>query len=327
MTSPDTHDHTAPEPREFTHPIVWFAGLVLIVAVVAYGFFHFLSVGRNHGRDLAPIRVESGGPGEPDHAKLAANRGPDVLDRGQIVYGKNCATCHGANGNQNAANSNPPARNFHTEAFKNECGGGPYGLYQVTIKGYGNMSAIGGLSSEDRYAVAHFIRETWVKTENKAHYVEHDAPAIQENIPKPGSGGGSEEKAIDPLAVTTPPVLQPLMAAMAKGGQAEVAALDDWLRASVRLQAEQPKLYNGQLTAPIARVHVLVRRQPAMGLGLYGANDAKTFIQRLLAPNSTSLAEADIRLLPAETLEALADHFLRAATAAQQPATGEGVSK
>jgi mono/diheme cytochrome c family protein len=327
VTSPDTHAHAAPEPREFTHPLVWLAGLLLIVAVVAYGFFHFLSVGRTHGRELPPIRVESGGPGEPDHAKLAENRGQDVLDRGQMVYSKNCASCHGANGNQNAANSNPPARNFHTEAFKNEHGGGPYGLYMVTMKGHGNMSAVGGLSPEDRYAVVHFIREVWVKNENNAHYVGDDAPAIKATIPKPGSGGGGEEKPVDPLAVTAPPALQPLMAAMAKYGQAEVAALDDWLRASARLQAEQPNLYNGELAAPIAMVQTLVRQQPAMGLGLYGANDTKTFIQRLLAPNSTSIAGAEFRLLPAETLDALAVHFLRAASAAQHPATGEGVSK
>src|SRR4051812_26886911 len=182
----DDHGAHAPEPREITHPAIWTVGLVAMSLFLVWVFFHEISLGHAAARGEPSVpdlmRAEGGGPPEPDHLKLIQDRSPEVLEKGQEVYAKNCATCHGMNGDLKGG-TNAQARNFHTDAFKNPCGGGPYGLFLVVTNGYGAMPGLKNIDPASRYAVVHYVRETWVKTDNAKNYVAEDPPGIQKEIP------------------------------------------------------------------------------------------------------------------------------------------------
>lgn len=230
----DTHAHT-PEAPERSHPLLWTAGLLFITIVLIAWFAHFYRSGVAHGRELGMIpstASEPKGPGEPDHLALIANKGPDVLDRGATVWGKNCATCHGPQGHSNPANMNPPPRNFWTDAFKNPNGGGPYGLYTVLTNGYaGRMPGFPTLSPEDRYAVAHYLRESFVKPNNAKNYLEADSKELLAKLPKPGEGSGAEP--IPPKQQPVPKEVFPLMQGVSTASGAEAAAAAAWLARAI----------------------------------------------------------------------------------------------
>ena len=230
----DTHSHVADAP-ERSHPLLWTAGLLAIIAILVAWFAHFYGVGAAVGReeDMIPSTTrEQKGPGEPDHLALIANQGPEVLDRGAIVYGKNCATCHGPQGNTNPSNMNPPPRNFWSDTFKNPNGGGTYGLFTVVSNGFnGRMPGFPSLSPEDRYAVVHFLRQTMVKPHNQAGYVEQDAKEVIAKIPPKGSGAGDVKPPVHLAPV--PKELFQLMHGIASETATEAEAAKSWLARAI----------------------------------------------------------------------------------------------
>lgn len=226
MDSPGHHPRPIREPREFSHPVLWTAGLVAIIAGLGWVFFHQISAGREGAKGEAKFTVPKP-PSGPDHLVLIVDRSQAVLDRGEVLYGKNCASCHGAKGDANPANISPAPRVFKDEVLKNKLGGGPYGWYQVLTAGYGSgMPGFRNLSPEDRYAVAHFVRETWVKP-NPAIYVAEDAPDVAKQIP--AKGGAAAEAAVDPAAVHAPVAVQGVMARLAADQVPRRAAVAAWL--------------------------------------------------------------------------------------------------
>ena len=224
------HDETQlPGQPELTHPLLWTVCLLTAIVVLAWWFFDWLASGRVDGRKHERLEHHSV-VGEPDHLKLIADRSPAVLTAGALLYAKNCASCHGANGVPGPANGAPP-RNFHSDTFKNDLGGGPYGLYSVITKGYGSaMPSFPGLTAEQKYAIVHFVRETFVKVDDAKNYVAQDAESVTKQIPPPGAAGGEgggDKVRPDELEVAAP--VQRLMAGLAK---AEGARLHDdalWL--------------------------------------------------------------------------------------------------
>lgn len=220
-----------PQPREFSHPMLWLAGLVVAAGGLAWLFAHWFQEGAREGRDLGAVQFAHEEAAKPvDHKALIADRSQAVLDRGQQLYSKNCASCHGPNGDQNMTGSSPAPRNFHTEPFKADWGGGPYGFYQTLSKGWGQgMPAFANLEAADRYAIAHFVRETWVK--GRECYVADDAPAIAAQIPQPGAGGAEGPKT-PPWEVEQGAHLHPVMKLTAEATDRRVADLQAWLRGS-----------------------------------------------------------------------------------------------
>lgn len=216
------HGH-APAPAEITNPALWTAGLLIACGLLIWGFFHFYALGaitaRQHGR--IEKKVASAAP--IDHQKLISDRSQAVLDRGEQVYGKNCVACHGPKGDMMQAG----ARNFRTEAYKAEWGGGPHGFYLTLTNSYKAMPAFTNLSPADRYAVAHYIRETMSKPANGA-YVADDAPAVAKLIPAPG-GAAESAKEIDPAAIAEPALTHQLMAVMATESADRVALAKRWI--------------------------------------------------------------------------------------------------
>jgi len=226
-----SHDAHHPEPAERSHPILWTLGLVIsTVGLSLYFAVNYQKgavVGRDHGT-LPPSAAS--GPVEPDHLALIADRSDDVLEKGSIVWSKNCASCHGAEGNANPTKLNPPPRNFWTDAFKNPNGGGAYGLYTVMAKGYNSMPAFPALSSGDRYAVVHFVRERLVKPHNPDHYLE-DSDAIVATIP--AAGGAAAGPTEPPPLRPVPAASYALLAGVAQASDTSAKAAADWLGRAV----------------------------------------------------------------------------------------------
>jgi hypothetical protein len=296
------HDQHTPEPREFSHPVLWTIGLVAIMGGLGWVFFHYLGTGAVHVKGEPKFAMPVKGPSGPDHAALIAARGPEVLDRGEILYGKNCASCHGANGDANPSNIKPVPRLFRTEAMKNPLGNGPYAWYDVLSKGYGvGMPGFRNLPPADRYAVLHFVRERWIKPAGASFYVEVDAPEVAKQIPAAG-GAASAEAVVDPATVVPPPAVYGVMAKQA-------AAVDD--RAVVAWLDQAEAGADSSDSAGLAALRALARSRPALAADLLTAARAGGVPD--LAKALAATVDPTLALMRATDLNRLAARLVAAA--------------
>jgi mono/diheme cytochrome c family protein len=241
----DAHAHAGPEPVEVTNPLLWTVFLLGASLVLVWWFFHWLASGRVEGRrsDMIPQVGRSTMAVEPDHKKLAADRSQDVIDHGALLYAKNCASCHGTNGDNPPSISGTPPRNFRADAFKNPLGGGPYGLFVVVTRGFGSMPAFPSLSATDRYAVVQFVRETMVKPSNAKNYVANDADSVLKQIPPPGSAAAVDQVARNLVEIKAP--LLPLLAGISDEEAQKAAFLSKWLEQARREAGDRPVVSTG----------------------------------------------------------------------------------
>jgi cytochrome c5 len=287
------HDaHAAPEQPELTHPLLWTGCMLAIIAFLVWLFFSNPSAGRVVGRHHGPIQVGEVGEPEPDHKALITNRSQETLDEGAQIYGAKCASCHGPQGDSNPSKMNPAPRNFRADPWKNPQGGGPYALYCVMAHGMGTMPAFPGLTPKQRYAVIHFIRETWVKTSNPANYVESDPEEVAKTIPAPGAAGAAEGVR-DPRACEITVPLQPLLAGIAHDQEAAQRANAAWVQAAL-----------AGATAPRARslasLAELAQQQPGLLAQVHQAveaGDAKRFAALLAGSDGSGAVRAQFSLL------------------------------
>jgi mono/diheme cytochrome c family protein len=297
------HDDHGPEPTELTHPLLWTAGLVVSALGLVWLFFHCMSEGGRAARGEVPVSqlmAPSGAP-EPDHLALIADRSPEVLALGRKVFTTNCASCHGMNGDLKGG-TQPQARNFHTDAFKNPNHGGPFALYQVVSHGYGLMPAFMGIDPASRYAAVHYIREAFVKKYNPANYVENDPPDVLAQIPKPGVAG-SAEPSLPPNERPAPPLLYPLLQAESEQGAATMASLRQW--SDAMSAAATPE--NRQ---EVDRLRSLALHNGGLGVALRDAaksGDRPRFIELLTASHVPGAAATDFALMPGDRLTMLYD--------------------
>lgn len=298
---------STPQPREFSHPVLWTVGLAAAALSLAWVFAHWFGRGAAHGRDEGPAKLA---PAETvkavDHAALIADRSPAVIDRGQQLYLKNCAACHGANGDQNVTGSSPAPRNFKAEAFKAEWGGGPYGIYLTLTKGWGQgMPGFTNLEAADRYAIAHFVRETWVKGSDR--YLADDAEAIAAQIPTSGGAAAADGPRTPPSQVEQPARLHPLMQVVATaeaGADSEALA---WIRAAVpAAEAAERPLLARVASAGERRAGWLRDLRAAAGSG-----DRARTAQILTAAGS---GDPSLALIPAASIDAAVAVLVRTAT-------------
>lgn len=225
-----SHDAHTQDPPERSNPALWALGLLVSATVLvlyfAYNYHNGAIIGRDHGR-LPPSAAS--GPVEPMHQALIDARGDDVLEKGANIFAKNCATCHGPQGNTNPTKLNPAPRNFWTDAFKNPNGGGPYGLYTVVSKGFQGMPAFPSLLPEERYAVIHYVREVLVKPNNPSHYIEKDP----DTIVIPAGGGAAEGPGVRPALRPVPDNSYALLAGVAQANDPAALALQAWIERSL----------------------------------------------------------------------------------------------
>jgi mono/diheme cytochrome c family protein len=292
-------------PREFSHPILWLVGVVASAGAMAWVFAHWFGIGAHHGRDIGRVDFAPHSVAAPvDHPALIADRSPAVLDRGQQLYLRNCAACHGANGDQNMTGSNPAPRNLRTDAYLAEWGGGPYGFYLTLTKGWGRgMPGFSALSPADRYAIVHFVRERW--QQGTPIYAAGDPPAVQAQIPQPGASAG-EGPRVAPHLVEQHPRLHPLMAVAARDGSAAEAATLAWVGTAVDAAepAERALLARVQ-AAGRTRVGWLERLRTTAAAG-----DRAGVVALLVSPDS---GDPSLALAPAAAIDAAAQVLITAA--------------
>lgn len=292
------------KPREYSHPALWSVGLLVAAGAIGWVFFHWLEVGMLHGRDAGPVDFTPKAAAAPvDHPALIADRSPAVLERGQQLYLKNCASCHGPNGDQNMTGSSPAPRNFKKEAYKAEWGGGPYGFYLTLTKGWGQgMPGFTNLGAADRYAIAHFVRESWQKAE--PIYVADDRPEIQAQIPKPGAVAAGPRT--PPHLVEQHAKLHPLMAVTAREGEARAAAARAWLaEAASAAETAERRLLVRIARAPAGRAGWLVQLHEAARTG-----DRVRVAAVLISVDS---GDPSLALEPAASIDAAAGVLVAAA--------------
>ena len=104
-----------------------------------------------------------------DHAGLLRALDDKALKRGEAIYTRVCANCHGT---KDQAGSLPTSPKFMTHAFKN--GSDPYSLYQTLTRGYGLMAPQTWMVPRQKYDLIHYLRETYLKPHNPSQYAKAD---------------------------------------------------------------------------------------------------------------------------------------------------------
>lgn len=91
-----------------------------------------------------------------DHAGFIRDWNSDSFARGQAIYTRVCANCHGT---KELMGSLPTALRFGEGKFKR--GSDPYTMYQTLTHGYGYMPAQTWMVPSQKYDVIHYIRDTF----------------------------------------------------------------------------------------------------------------------------------------------------------------------
>jgi len=117
-----------------------------------------------------------------DHAGLLRSLDGPSLKRGEAIYVRVCANCHGT---RDQAGSMPTAPRFADGKLKN--GSDPYRLYQTLTHGSGMMTPQTWMVPRQKYDVIHYLRETYLR-QNPGHYAAVD-DAYLAGLPK-GKGRG-----------------------------------------------------------------------------------------------------------------------------------------
>jgi putative heme-binding domain-containing protein len=128
-----------------------------------------------------------------DHAGLIERLDADSFKRGEAIYARVCANCHGT---KDRPGSLPNAPRFATATLKN--GSGPFPMYQTITRGFGQMAPQSWMVPRQKYDVIHYIREAYFRKHNPSQYVGVDR-AYLAALPK-GKGFGPEPASIEPWA-------------------------------------------------------------------------------------------------------------------------------
>ncbi|MFI5386280.1 MAG: DUF6797 domain-containing protein [Fimbriimonadales bacterium] len=110
-----------------------------------------------------------------DHAGMIADLGPKHLQRGEAIYNRVCANCHGT---KDRTGSLPAAPRFGSGMLKN--GSDPYRMYRTLTDGFGMMAAQTWMVSQQKYDVIHYIRETYLKPDNSSQYIRVDGSYLHQ---------------------------------------------------------------------------------------------------------------------------------------------------
>ena len=126
-----------------------------------------------------------------DHAALMQSAGKDVLKRGEAIYSRVCANCHGT---LTEVGSLPNSLRFAEGKFKN--GSDPYAMYRTMTYGFGMMTPQHWMVPKQKYAVIHYIRQHYLRDRNPSQWTDI-SEAYLAALPK-GDSLGPEPSSIDP---------------------------------------------------------------------------------------------------------------------------------
>ena len=125
-----------------------------------------------------------GGPGwvqaleRSDHGEIVSRWNARTLKQGRDIYSMMCVICHGT---KDQPGSLPTATRFAEGKFKN--GADPYSMYLTLTKGYEQMLAQPQYTTAQKYAVIHYIRETFLRPNNPTQLTEL-TPEYVASLPK-----------------------------------------------------------------------------------------------------------------------------------------------
>jgi putative heme-binding domain-containing protein len=104
-----------------------------------------------------------------DHTGFIGAWNSESLARGEAIYKRVCANCHGT---VDSPGSLPTSLRFAEGKFKN--GFDPLSMYRTLTYGYGFMTAQTWMVPSQKYDVIHYIRETYLKPHNASQYQPMD---------------------------------------------------------------------------------------------------------------------------------------------------------
>lgn len=125
-----------------------------------------------------------------DHAGFIRDWNADSLTRGEAIYRRVCANCHGT---KDQIGSLPTALRFAEGKFKN--GSDAHSMYNTLTRGFGFMPAQTWMVPSQKYDVIHYIRETFIKPHNASQFKDVDATYLT-SLPK-GNDRGPEPSTIE----------------------------------------------------------------------------------------------------------------------------------
>jgi putative heme-binding domain-containing protein len=128
-----------------------------------------------------------------DHAGLIRSLDAKSYERGEAIYLRVCANCHGTH---ERPGSLPTSLRFADGEFKN--GADPYRMYQSLTHGFGMMPPQAWMVPAQKYDVIHYIREAYLKPHNRGRFVAIDERYLR-RLPK-GDTRGPAPSNIEPWA-------------------------------------------------------------------------------------------------------------------------------
>jgi putative heme-binding domain-containing protein len=104
-----------------------------------------------------------------DHAGLIRTLNAKAYQRGEAIYARVCANCHGT---RDQPGSLPTSPRFANHKFKN--GSDPHSLYRTLTHGYNQMAPQTWMVPRQKYDVIHYLREAYLKPHNPTQYARAD---------------------------------------------------------------------------------------------------------------------------------------------------------
>ena len=121
-----------------------------------------------------------------DHAGIIGSWNDASLKRGEAIYQRVCANCHGT---KEQPGSLPTSLRFADGKFKN--GSDPLAMYQTLTRGFGLMAPKRWMVPSQKYDVIHYIRETYLRPHNPSQLADVDAKYSTRDCPKATRAGRS----------------------------------------------------------------------------------------------------------------------------------------
>jgi glucose/arabinose dehydrogenase/mono/diheme cytochrome c family protein len=112
-----------------------------------------------------------------DHAEIVAGWDAKTFEEGATIYKTLCVVCHGT---KEQPGSLPTALRFAEGQFKN--GSDPFSMYLTLTKGFGQMVPQPQYTTAQKYAVIHYIRETFLRPHNPSQLKDIDLASLPRGL-------------------------------------------------------------------------------------------------------------------------------------------------
>ncbi|MCB1275100.1 sulfatase-like hydrolase/transferase [Prosthecobacter sp.] len=112
-----------------------------------------------------------------DHAAIVGAWSDKTLEEGAAIYKTLCVVCHGT---KEQPGSLPTALRFAEGQFKN--GSDPFSMYLTLTKGFGQMVPQPQYTTAQKYAVIHYIRETFLRPHNPSQLKDIDLASLPRGL-------------------------------------------------------------------------------------------------------------------------------------------------